>query len=93
MIHANLTDGSTPTSQIDVAVVSGGSLFESSNQTKNLTSIPADTTDRVDRFKRQVNRVGRLHQIRLDMSVTDSSNTNSEIPEIVMSFRDNRRGT
>jgi len=93
MVHSNVYDQTTPTSTLDISVVSGGSLYESPNQTKNLTSITADTTNRVDRFKRQINRVGRLHQVRFDMSVTDSSNQNSEIPEIVMSFRDGRRGT
>lgn len=93
MVHSNVYDQTTPTSTLDISVVSGGSLYESPTQTKNLASITADTTDRVDRFKRQVNRVGRLHQVRFDMSVTDSSNQNSEIPEIVMSFRDSRRGT
>jgi hypothetical protein len=93
VLHANLLDASTPTSTLDVSIVSGGQLLDQATATKSLTAITADTADRVDRFKRTVNRSGRLHQIRLDMSVTDSTNEKSEIPEIVMSFRDTRRGT
>jgi hypothetical protein len=93
VIHANLLDTSTPTSTFDVSIVSGGQLGDQATTTKALSAITADTVDRVDRFKRTVNRSGRLHQIRLDMSATDSTNTKSEIPEIVMSFRDTRRGT
>jgi len=93
LIHTNLYDATTPTSQIDVSVVSGGSTNEKPSATKALSSIYADATDRVDRNKRIVNRSGRLHQIRIDMSVTDSSNEKSEIPEVMMSFRDSRRGT
>ena len=91
--HVNLYDETTPTSVFDVSVVSGGSINSKANSTKTLDAITADATNRVDRFKRRVNRAGRLHQIRVDMSTTDSSNKNSEIPEIVMSFRDTRRGT
>lgn len=93
MVHSNVYDVSTPTSTLDISVVSGGSLYESPSQEKVLTPITGDTANRVDRFKRQVNRVGRLHQVRVDMSTTDSSNANSELPEFVMSFRDSRRGT
>lgn len=93
ILHTNLLDTSTPTSTFDVSIVSGGQLGDQATTTKTLSAITADTADRVDRFKRTVNRSGRLHQIRLDMSVTDSTNTKSEIPEIVMSFRDTRRGT
>jgi hypothetical protein len=93
LIHTNLYDVTTPTSQIDVSVVSGGSINEKPSATKTLSSIYADSTDRVDRNKRIINRTGRLHQIRIDMSVTDSSNEKSEIPEVMMSFRDSRRGT
>lgn len=93
ILHTNLLDTSTPTSTFDVSIVSGGQLGDQATTTKTLSAITADTADRVDRFKRTVNRSGRLHQIRLDMSVTDSTNTKSDIPEIVMSFRDTRRGT
>jgi len=93
LIHTNLYDLSTPTSQIDVSVVSGNALDDKPDSTKVLSSITADTVDRIDRSKRIVNRSGRLHQIRIDMSVTDSSNVSSDIPEVMLSFRDSRRGT
>lgn len=93
LIHTNLYDLSTPTSQIDVSVVSGNALDDKPDSTKALSSITADTVDRIDRNKRIVNRAGRLHQIRIDMSVTDSSNVSSDIPEVMLSFRDSRRGT
>ena len=93
VVHANLLDTSTPTSTFDISIVSGGSLDDQTSSTKTLSPITADTADRVDRHKRTVNRSGRLHQIRLDMSMTDTSNVKSEIPEVVMSFRDTRRGT
>lgn len=93
IFHMNLFDATTPTSSIDVSVFSGGQLEDQASTSKTLSPITADTADRVDRFKRVVNRSGRLHQIRIDMSQTDSTNAKSDIPEIVMSFRDTRRGT
>jgi len=93
LIHTNLYDLSTATSQIDVSVVSGNGLDDKPDATKVLSAITADTIDRIDRNKRIVNRSGRLHQIRVDMSVTDSSNVRSDIPEVMLSFRDSRRGT
>lgn len=93
IFHTNLLDASSPSSQFDVSVVSGGQLDDQATSTKTLTPISADTVDRIDRSKRRVNRSGRLHQIRIDMSSTASTNTKSEIPEIVISLRDSRRGT
>lgn len=93
IFHTNLLDSTTPTSSLDISVLSGGQLDDQATSTKTLSPITADTVDRVDRFKRVVNRSGRLHQIRVDMSQTDSTNVKSDIPEIVMSFRDTRRGT
>lgn len=93
IFHTNLYDSSGTSSQISLSVLSGGSINEAATQTKTLDPISADTVDRIDRFKRRVNRTGRLHQIRLDMATTSLSNLNSEIPEIVMSFRDTRRTT
>lgn len=93
VIHSNLYDVSTPTTSITATVTSGGSLYTDPTSSKTIGSISATTTDRVDRNKFSVNRSGRLHQIRLEVSATDSSNAKSEISEIVMSFRDSRRGT
>jgi hypothetical protein len=93
VIHSNLYDVSTPTTSITATVTSGGSLYTDPTSSKTIGSISATTTDRVDRDKFSVNRSGRLHQIRLEVSATDSSNAKSEISEIVMSFRDSRRGT
>jgi len=93
VIHSNLYDVSTPTTSITATVASGGSLYTDPTSSKTIGSISATTTDRVDRDKFSVNRSGRLHQIRLEVSATDSSNAKSEISEIVMSFRDSRRGT
>jgi len=95
VFHTNLYDSSssiTP-SQFDISIVSGGSLDVSATDSKTLAPIAADTYDRVDRFKRMVNRTGRLHQIRMTMSSTNASSSKSDVPEIVMSFRDSRRGT
>ena len=93
VVHSNLYDTSTPTTSITATVTSGGSLYTDPTSSKTIGSIAATTTDRVDRNKFNVNRSGRLHQIRLEVSATDSSNAKSEISEIVMSFRDSRRGT
>jgi len=93
IVHSNLYDSATPTSEIEISVVSGGSIGTPLDTTKALSSITADAVDRVDRHKRIVNKSGRLHQVRLDMSTTDLNNENSEIAELVFSFRDSRRGT
>lgn len=93
VVHANLCDSATPTSSMSLTSAHGEGLYEQPTTTKSLDAITADTTDRVDRFKRRVNRTGRLHQLRVAMTTTDSDNTKSEIPEVVMSFRDSRRVT
>lgn len=93
IVHSNLYDSSTPTSVIELSVVSGGSIGTPLDTTKVLSSISGDDVDRIDRHKRLVNKSGRLHQIRFDMSTTDANNENSEIAELVFSFRDSRRGS
>jgi hypothetical protein len=93
IVHSNLYDSSTPTSVIELSVVSGGSIGTPLDTTKVLSSISGDDVDRIDRNKRIVNKSGRLHQIRFDMSTTDGNNKNSEIAELVFSFRDSRRGS
>ena len=92
-IHTNLYDESTPTTQLDFWTRHGDSLDESADSETSHQTITADTTDRVDRTKRRVNRTGRIHQVKVQQTVTDSTNQKSEIPEIVISFRDNRRMT
>lgn len=93
VVHANLCDSATPTSSLSLTSAHGEGLYENATSTKSLDAIGADTTDRVDRFKRRVNRSGRLHQLRVAMTTTDSDNTKSEIPEVVITFRDSRRVT
>ena len=93
IVHSNLYDSATPSSSVSISVVSGGSIGTPLDTTKVLSSITGDTVDRVDRHKRIVNKSGRLHQIRFDMDATDTDNKNSEIGELVFSFRDSRRGT
>lgn len=93
VLHANLCDSATPTSSLALTTAHGEGLYEQPTTTKSLDPVTADTADRVDRFKRRVNRTGRLHQFRVSMSTTDADNTKSELPEVVMSFRDNRRMT
>lgn len=93
VVHANLCDSASPTSSLSLTSAHGEGLYQDPTTTKSLDPITADTTDRVDRFKRRVNRTGRLHQLRVAMTTTDADNTKSEIPEVVMSFRDSRRVT
>lgn len=93
MVHSNLYDSATPTSVIELSVVSGGGIGSPLDTTKTLTSITGDSVDRVDRSKRTVNKSGRLHQLRLDMSTTDAQNADSSINELVFSFRDSRKGS
>ena len=92
-IHTNLYDVSTPTTQLQYWTRQGDSLDESADSETSASIITADTTDRVDRTKRRVNRTGRLHQLKVQQTITDTSNQKSEIPEVVISFRDNRRMT
>lgn len=92
-IHTNLYDVSTPTTQLQYWTRQGDSLDESADSETSASTITADTTDRVDRTKRRVNRTGRLHQLKVQQAITDTSNQKSEIPEVVISFRDNRRMT
>jgi len=93
VVHANLCDSASPTSSLSLTTAHGEGLYADPTVTKSLDPITADTTDRVDRFKRRVNRTGRLHQLRVAMTTTDADNTKSEIPEVVITFRDNRRVT
>ena len=92
-IHTNLYDASTPTTQLEYWTRQGDGLNEANDSETAAETITADTTDRVDRTKRRVNRTGRLHQLKVQQVITDSSNQKSEIPEVVVSFRDNRRMT
>jgi hypothetical protein len=93
IVHSNLYDSATPSSSVSISVVSGGSIGTPLDTTKVLSPILGDAVDRIDRHKRIVNKSGRLHQIRFDMDATDTDNKNSEIGELVFSFRDSRRGT
>ena len=93
VLHANLCDSASPSSSLALTTAHGDGLYEQATSTKSLDAITADTTDRVDRFKRRVNRSGRLHQFRVSMTTTDAENTKSELPELVLSFRDSRRVT
>jgi hypothetical protein len=93
VVHANICDSASPTSSLSLTTAHGEGLYADPTVTKSLDPITADTTDRVDRFKRRVNRTGRLHQLRVAMTTTDADNTKSEIPEVVITFRDNRRVT
>lgn len=93
ILHANLRDESSATSAIDISTAHGDGLTEAATSLTSLASITADTTNRVDRFKRRVNRTGRLHQVRIQMGSVASDNTDSDFPEMVISFRDNRRMT
>lgn len=93
-VHANVYDadlaGST---SMTVDVLSGGSLTVPATDTKALTDIDSDTTDRIDRhYYRSVNRRGRLHQVRLEVDTlgTDSSATKVEVHQIDASFRETR---
>jgi hypothetical protein len=92
-IHTNIYDSSSPYSSVGLTAVSGGSLYSDANTSKSLDAISGDSTDRVDRNKRSVNRTGRLHQLRVESSSTSSSNKKIEVSELVLSFRDSRRGT
>lgn len=92
-ITTNIYDTVSPNSVLDVTVVSADGLEDKSGGTKTLTSVTGDSTKIPNRVKRRVNRSGRQHQIRVDMTTTSSGNSKSEIPEFVISFRDTRRGT
>lgn len=92
-VHLNIYDTTTATSQLGATVFSRGGLSPTASPALALSSFPADTADRLNRYKRMVNRTGRIHQLRLDMSSTSNNNEKVEVAEIVMSFRDSRRGT
>lgn len=96
VVHSNIYDGtSSPQyySELSMTTAHGDGLFEAATSTKSLSSLVGDTTDRIDRFKRKINKTGRLHQLRVDMTSTSSTLKNSEIPEILASFRDTRKVT
>lgn len=92
-VHVNIYDTTTATSELGATVVSRGGLSPTGSPAITLSSFPADTVDRLNRYKRLVNRSGRIHQLRLDMATTSADNDKVEIAELVMSFRDSRRGT
>ena len=91
-MHTNIYDSSGTASSLAVSVASSDPL-DANPGTKTLSPIAGDTSDGVSRSKRQVNRTGRQHQIRVDLSTTSSNNKKTDIPEFVISFRDSRRGT
>lgn len=92
-VHVNIWDTTTATSELGATVVSRGGLSPTGSPAITLSSFPADTVDRLNRYKRLVNRSGRIHQLRLDMGTTSADNDKVEVAELVMSFRDSRRGT
>lgn len=94
VIHTNLYDSAgTPTATLAVSTAHGESLDENPTAVVTQASITGDNVDRVDRNKRRINRSGRLHQVRVDMSTTSSTTKKTQIPQIVASLRDNRRMT
>lgn len=94
VIHTNLYDSAgTPTATLAVSTAHGESLDENPTTVVTQASITGDNVDRVDRNKRRINRSGRLHQVRVDMSTTSSTTKKTQIPQIVASLRDNRRMT
>lgn len=93
-IHTSLTDSaSPPTAAVSVATAHGDSLDAPSTVVVTQGTVTGDSVDRVDRTKFRVNKTGRLHQVRVDMGTTSPTTTKSQIPEMVASFRDNRRMT
>jgi hypothetical protein len=93
-LHTTLTDTAvTPTAAVDVATAHGDSLDSPATAVVAQGTITGDNVDRVDRTKFRINRTGRLHQVRVDLDTTPSTTTKAQIPEMVASFRDNRRMT
>jgi hypothetical protein len=91
-IHANVYDqGSPGSSQLTLALKhSGGQV----SATKTLAPVNSDNQDLVDRYVRQVNRSGRLHQLQLGaVTGTNSTSTKIEVHEVSVTFRPTRRGT
>lgn len=92
-VHANVLDaGVAGATSMAVSVVSGGGIGNPADSTKTLTAISSDTADRVDRHNRKVARIGRLHQVRLDVSTlgTNTAATKVEVAQISASIRDSR---
>lgn len=96
-VAANVYDtGAAGSTQLDMTLEHSGGLQSGGAgvQTKTLTSIDSDATDLLDRHEREVNRSGRLHQLKLAVSPTgtNDANTKVEVSEIALSFRDGRSG-
>jgi hypothetical protein len=93
-VHTSLTDTAvTPTASVGVSTAHGEALDSPDTTVVSQGAITGDNVDRVDRTKFRVNKTGRLHQVRVDMGTTSSTTTKTQIPELVASFRDNRRMT
>ena len=93
-VHTTLTDTAvTPTAALDVSTAHGDALDTPSTIIVDQGTVTGDTVDRVDRTKFRVNKTGRLHQVRVDLDTTPATTTKTQIPEMVASFRDNRRMT
>lgn len=93
-VHTTLTDTAvTPSAALDVSTAHGDALDTPSTTIVAQGTITGDNVDRVDRTKFRVNKTGRLHQVRVDLDTTPSTTTKTQIPEMVASFRDNRRMT
>ena len=93
-LHTNLYDTGTPaTTSLAVSTAHGEALDDDATSVVTHSPVAGDSVDRVDRNKRRVNRTGRLHQLRVDLSTTAATTKKTQIPEVVLSLRDNRRMT
>ncbi|MGA0133182.1 MAG: hypothetical protein ACO3ND_02370 [Opitutales bacterium] len=93
-LHTNLYDTGTPaTTSLAVSTAHGEALDDDATSVVTHSPVAGDSVDRVDRSKRRVNRTGRLHQLRVDLSTTAATTKKTQVPEVVLSLRDNRRMT
>jgi hypothetical protein len=95
-ISANVYDASSAATDVEVSLISAGSLFEPDEVTTVLGTIESDTVDRPDRtFFDPVDVDGRTHQLRVRSTAigTNTDATKIEVPELMMTVRDVRSRT
>lgn len=93
-VHTVVEDAeANDTTELDVSVVYSGGLHTGSDvaETKAVGTIASDDDDelRMSEFG-QVNTAGRLTQLRVDASTTDTDNAQVAVAEVVMTFRESR---
>lgn len=87
VVEANLTDSAGTGSTLGGSVVSSEALDSDTPVTTSLTSMASKTTDAPKRYRHKVGVKATLHQVKLNKSATQATETKTEIARLGMTFR------